>query len=126
MLMDRSKQRGEGRFGAIFGLLVVAGLVYAGFNAGPVWMAHYELKDQMIEAARLPRGTMNDDKILDRLDSYLRKEGLADFITRSNFKITTRESSRAISVSYERPVKYLPGVEPQQTFEIAVDQTILF
>ncbi len=109
--MDRKTQRGEGKLGGIVALLVVAGVIYAAVNAGPAYLAHYQLKDYMLEVARLPRATATDEKILDRLDTYVRKEELADYITRSNFRITTREGGRTISVSYERSVKFLPGVE---------------
>lgn len=126
MLMDRSKQRGEGRLGGIVAMLVVGAAIYAGWNAGPAYFAHYELKDQIMEVARLPRGTTTDDKILERLDGYVRREGLADYIGRNNFKISTREGSRNITVRYERTVKYLPGFERLEVFEASVDATLLF
>lgn len=124
--MDHRKERGESRLGTLVALLVVGSLVYAGFHAGPAYVAHYLLKDQMAEVARAPRSVTPDEKVLDRLDVYLRKEELSDYITRSNFRINTVEGKRTISVSYERVVKYLPGVERNELFEATVEQTLLF
>lgn len=126
MLMDRKGQRGESKLGGIVALLVVASVLYAAWNAGPAYFAHYELKDQMMEFARLPRGTTTDEKILDQLDAYVRREGLNEYMNRNNFKIATREGSRTITVAYERTVKYLPGVERNVLFEGSVEQTLLF
>jgi hypothetical protein len=107
-------------------LLVVSAVVYTVWNAGPAYLAHYELKDYMMEVARSPRGTTTDEKILDMLDAYARREQLNDYMNRHNFKISTREGSRTITVTYERQVKFLPGVERNVLFEGSVEQTLLF
>lgn len=124
--MERRGERGEGRFGSIIGLLIVVAVGYCAWNAGPAYVANWELKDKMTETARLPRGTYSDDKILDVLDKYLREEQLSTYIGRSSFRISTRDSGRTISVSYERKIKFLPGVERSVRFEPSVEQTILF
>ena len=78
----------------------------------------------MNEIARTPRGQMNDEKLLEQLDKYVRAEDLSIYINRSSFRISTREGSRTISVTYERPVKFLPGVERQIRFEPSVEQVV--
>jgi hypothetical protein len=124
--MERRGERGEGRFGSIIGLLILAAVVYCAWNAGPAYVANWELKDKMQETARLPRGTYSDDKILDVLEKYLREEQLTPYVSRSSFRINTRDTGRGISVVYERKVKFLPGIERSVRFEPSVDQTILF
>ena len=117
-------ERGEGKLGGIIALLVVAAVGYCAWNAGPIYLANWELKDKMNEIARTPRGQMNDEKLLDQLDKYVRSEELSPYIVRSSFRINTREGGRSISVSYERPVKFLPGVERQIRFEPSVEQVV--
>lgn len=124
--MRTRTQRGEGRLGSIISLLVLLGFIYAGWNIAPVYIKHYALKDKMNEIARSPRGTTNDERILDMLDSYVREEGLDAYVQRAMFQVTTFDTSRRITVVYERPLKFLPGVQRTKTFEISVDQPLVF
>lgn len=125
--MNRSRERGEGRFGSIVGLLVLAWVVFLVWNVGPPYLANYALKDKMNEIARTPRGGTPDEKILDRLYMYVREEGLDPYIGRHMFRVTTLETSRRISLTYEREVKYFPGTAPKTvTFQIDVDQPLVF
>jgi hypothetical protein len=124
--MEHNRERGEGRFGTVVALLVIAAAGYCAWNAGPPYLANWELKDKLVEVARMPRGTNTDDKLLDVLERYLREEQLSPYINRSNFRINTRETARTVSLSYERRVKFLPGVERMVRFEQTVEQPLLF
>lgn len=125
--MNRLRERGEGRFGSIVGLLVLAWVGYLIWNVAPPYVANYALKDKMNEICRTPRGGNPDEKVLDRLYMYVREEGLDPYIGRAAFKITTLETSRRISLTYEREVRFFPGMAPKViTFVNDVDQPLVF
>ena len=69
--MRTTSQKGEGKVGSIVSLLVLLAVIYAAWNVAPAYVANYGLKDKMNEVARSPRGTTNDEKILDMLDTYV-------------------------------------------------------
>jgi hypothetical protein len=115
-------QRGEGKLQSILTLAVLAGFVFAAWNVAPVYFANYELKDKMREIARLGKGQNPDDRIMERLLTSVRENGLEEWVTKSNFTITTRESSRRIVLDYERKAKVLPGFERTFKFHEEVDE----
>ncbi len=126
--MNRSRERGEGRLGSIIGLLVLAWVVYLVVNVGPPYAANYALKDKMNEVCRTPKaGPNTDERILDQLYKYVREESLDGYIGRQQFQLVTLDTSRRISLTYEREVRYFPGVAPKViTFVIDVDQPLVF
>jgi hypothetical protein len=124
--MRTKAQRGEGRLGSIVSLLVLAGVIYAAWNIAPAYVKNGFLKDKMNEIARSPRGTVKDDQILDMLDQYVREQGLDAYVQRSMFQVTTLDTSRRITLVYQRPLKILPGVQRTKVFEISVDQPLIW
>jgi hypothetical protein len=126
--MNRSRERGEGRLGSVIGLLVLAWVVYLVVNVGPAYFANYALKDKMNEVCRTPKaGPATDDRIAEQLWRYVREEGLDAYIARQQFQITTLDTSRRISLTYEREVRYFPGMSPKViTFVNDVDQPLVF
>lgn len=124
--MRTKGQRGEGRLGSLVSLLVLAGVIYAAWNIAPVYINNGFLKDKMNEIARSPRGTVNDERILDMLDKYVREEGLDAYVQRAQFQVTTLDTSRRITLVYQRPLKFLPGLQRMKTFEISVDQPLIY
>lgn len=124
--MRTKGQRGEGRLGSLVSLLVLAGVIYAAWNIAPVYIKNGFLKDKMNEIARSPRGTVTDERILDMLDQYVREEGLDGYVQRAQFQVTTLDTSRRITLVYQRPLKFLPGFQRPKTFEISVDQPLIY
>jgi hypothetical protein len=116
------RERGEGKLGGIVSLLLLAAFGYAVFNVAPPFMSDYTLKDNMIQICRLGRGANPDDVITDKLMRIVREEGLSDYIVPQDFKITTRESSRKITVQYERTLKVLPGYKRNFKFSHEIDE----
>ncbi|MGE0452568.1 MAG: hypothetical protein AB7O37_04770 [Vicinamibacteria bacterium] len=107
---------------SIVALAAFVAFCLAVWNVAPVYMADYVIGDRMVEICRLGRGMNSDDAILERLMKVVREERLEDYIDRYNFKIETRESSRRITLEYERTYKILPGWSRNQHFSRTVDE----
>ena len=115
-------QKGEGKIGGIVSLGALAAFCYAIFNVAPVYYADFNLGDKMVEVCRLHPAQAAEDKIRDLLMRTVREEGLAEYITRADFKIQTRENARRITLEYERKAKVLPGWVRTFKFNKDVDQ----
>lgn len=123
--MRRNTERGEGKLGAIVSLIVVLAVGYAAWNVAPAYIANGFLKDKMTVVCRSPH-SVSDEKIKDMLAKYVREERLGGYLQRGMFLISTVESNRRISVTYERDVKLLPGWTKVLVFENVVDQPLIF
>jgi len=124
--MTRARERGEGRLGCVITLAVLAAILFAAWNIVPVYVANGNLKDKMNEAARTPRGMATDEQLIDLVMKTVREEALDPYVKRAQFKISTIETSRRITVDYERPVKVLPGFTRTFRFSNQVDQPLLY
>ena len=120
----RGSENGESRVGTIFWLALIAAGLFAAFNVGPAYLANYSLDDKIAEIARMPKGIANDDKIYDLLLKYVREEQLYSYINRDNFRVSTMEGHRTISVSYYRTVTILPGFTKTVQFAFKTDQLL--
>ena len=123
--MLRDKERGEGKLGTIFGLALLAGAIFAGFHVVPVFYDHYNLIDKMTEMARAPKYNHPDDVIYDKLVKYTREERIDQFIKKANFSISTVDTSRRITVNYEREVEILPGWKHNFKFDKTVEGPLI-
>ncbi len=124
--MRNGTQTGEGRLSSFIWLAVFVLVAWAGWNVGPPYLANYTLVDKMNEIARSPRGTITDEKIYDMLMKEVSENGLTEYVRRNNFRVTTLETSRKISLEYQRQIEVLPGFKHVFTFHGAVDQPLLF
>ena len=116
------RQRGAGRLGSLITTGIFLAFLYAAWNVAPVYMADFSLGDKMLEICRLSKGMNPDERISDLLMGVVRDQRLEDYIKKSDFTINTRESSRRISVAYDRTVKVLPGWKRTFKFSHDVDQ----
>jgi hypothetical protein len=124
--MQRRSERGEGRLSTFIWLLVFVGVVYAGWHIAPVYYAHYNFKDNLVEVARLPRGSNSDEKVLEACMKRVQENDLTPYFARSSFRIQTSEASRRIAFAYEREAEVLPGWKHVFRFEETVDQPLLW
>jgi hypothetical protein len=124
--MALQNQKGEGRLSGIIWLVMFAAVAYALWNIVPLYFSNYNLKDKMNQVARSPRGTTTDDMLRDVLWKEVREDRLDTWIARSCFQISTLETSRKISCSYERTQQILPGVNWTFHFDNEVDQPLIF
>lgn len=124
--MALQDQKGEGRLSGIIWLVIFAAVAYGMWNVVPIYFSNYNLKDKMNQVARSPRGTNTDDALRDVLWKEVREDRLDTWIARSCFQISTLETSRKISCSYDRTQQVLPGVNWTFHFDNEVDQPLIF
>lgn len=121
----RENEKGEVRLSSIFSIVVFIAICLAAWNVGPVYIDHYALQDKMNELARAPRWSSPDEKIMDQLTRFARERRMDGYVKRSNFTISTHETSRRITVEYDRPAKILPGWDHTFSFKAQVDQPLV-
>jgi len=124
--MSVSSQKGEARLSTFIWLVFFAALVYAGWNVVPVYIDNFALKDKMNEIARAPKWSNPDDKIVDNLMRYVRENRLDGYIQRPQIKVSTLETSRRISLAYQRTANILPGFPHTFQFSHQVDQPLVY
>jgi hypothetical protein len=62
---------------------------------------------------------------MDMLMKEVRERRLGDYIRPQNFKISTVETSRQITIRYERTVEVLPGIKHTFQFTFTADQPLV-
>jgi hypothetical protein len=124
--MNTRNERGNGKLGSILSLALIVAFAYAAWNVAPVYIDHYGFTDKVNEIARTPRyKAPSDDRIMDLLMKEVRERRLYDWIRQQNFKISTVETSRQITVTYERTVEVLPGWKHTFKFKFTADQPLV-
>lgn len=123
--MSTAGERGEGKLAGILWLAFFAAVIWAVFHVVPVYYDHYNLMDKMTEMARAPRWSHPDDKIYDTLQKYVRQEGMDGWVKRNNFLVQTADTSRRITVEYERETEILPGWKHIFRFAKVVEQPLI-
>ena len=105
--MKRFKSaRGGISFGGILSLAFFAFLVYEAFQFGPILIAQYQFKDEMLDAAKFSRGK----KAQAIKDNLATKAGELALPIRSNqIQVTMQAYNTRIQVTYQQNVEWLPG-----------------
>jgi hypothetical protein len=124
--MSALRERGDGKLGAILWLAFFVLIVYAIWNVAPVYIQHYALVDKTNELARAPKWNHPDDRIYDLLMKYVREERLDAYVQRNSFSISTLETSRRITLGYNREAQILPGWKHTFKFTNQVDQPLVY
>jgi hypothetical protein len=107
--MERSNERGGSRISTLFWLAVLAAVLYAAWNAGPVYFANFQFNDRLQEVARTPKSNKGEAVVVENLTRAIKEYELQDYLSTSDCLVTTGETSRTITCAYEREVKFLPG-----------------
>jgi len=124
--MNSRKERGEGKLGGIIALALIFGAAYAAWNVAPAYMDHYDFVDKVNEICRTPRyKAPTDDKIMEMLMKEVKNRRLDTWIGPSSFKISTVETGRRITLSYDREVNLLPGMKKKLKFDFTADQPLV-
>lgn len=124
--MQSRKERGEGKLGGIIALALIFGAAYAAWNVAPAYMDHYDFVDKINEICRTPRyKAPTDDKIIEMLMKEVRNRRLTDWIGPSSFRVSTVETGRRITLTYEREVNLLPGMKKKLKFDFTSDQPLI-
>jgi hypothetical protein len=123
--MGARSEAGEGRFGTIVGLLLLAAVAFAAWNVVPVYYANYDFADKMNEIARTPRYRATDDKIMDLLMKEAAEQRIHAYLNRQGCRVETQEAYRRINCAYEREVEILPGWKHVFKFQNRADQPLI-
>jgi hypothetical protein len=124
-MLRSGNERGEGRLGNIIGLLIMAGVFYAGWNLIPVYFSNYNFADKVTELARAPKYSHSDERIETELLKAAQENKLEQFIGPKTCKINTLEVRRVITCEYDRTVQVLPGVKHKFHFKTEADQPLI-
>ena len=108
-------ERGEGRFGTMFALFVLALVVYLGFKVVPVMVRGYEFRDYLHEQARFAAIRRDDDNLRKAVIRKARELELP--VQGGNIKFL-RTSNR-----FDIAVKYTVQIEtPVYTYDWVFDE----
>jgi hypothetical protein len=118
------KEKGEGKFGLIVGLVVLGLGGYFLANAAPVYFADWELGDRIGAAALGPPTPGADQASREKVWAAVQELDLTDYIPKNGIAVSTYSGKRRIAVSYEREVTFLPGYKKVVQFEHHVDQPV--
>ena len=124
-MLRSESERGEGRLGSIIWLLIVAGVLYAGWNLIPVYFSNYNFADKVTELARAPKYSHPDDRIELEIIKAAQENHLEQYIVPRTCKINTLEVRRVIICEYDRTVQVLPGVKHKFHFKTEADQPLI-
>ena len=124
-MLRSGNERGEGRLGTVIWLLIVAGVLYAGWNLVPVFFSNYNFADKVTELARAPKYSHPDERIESELVKAAQENHLEQFIGVKTCKINTLEVRRVITCEYDRTVQVLPGLKHKFHFKTEADQPLI-
>ena len=115
--MARRRERGEGNFGTLFAIVVLALAVYGGFKIVPVMIDGYAFRDYLEEEARFAALRNRDDEVRTRV---LRKAQELSLPIGGKDILITRGSTR-----FDIKVKYTVPIEtPFYTYDWVFDEAI--
>lgn len=104
-MLTRMNQRGEGKLGCVFGLLILAAAVFVAYKIIPVKVKATEFSDAVHDNAR-SAGTMSVDSI--RKSILMKAQQLQLPVSEQNLEIKRTSDSISIKVSYTVPIEF-PG-----------------
>jgi hypothetical protein len=111
-------ERGEGRLGTLFGILVLAMFIYLGVKVVPLLVSVYEFRDSIEEQARFAALPRHDDEEVKR--SILRKARELELPVGAKDVSVYRTSTRIdIKVKYTVPIE-----TPVYTYKWALDESL--
>ncbi len=91
-------ERGEGRSGTMFALLVLGLAIYLGVKILPVMVRSYEFRDYLEEQARFASARNTDDEVRDRV--FNKADELELPVKRENVKVNRTRHKIDINVKY--------------------------
>ncbi len=124
-MLRRGNETGAGKLGTLIWLVIVASVLYAGWNVIPVYVNNYSFADKVTELARAPKYSHTDDRITSELIKAAQENHLELYVTERTCKINTLEVRRTIECNYDRVVEILPGVKHTIHFKNQADQPLI-
>ena len=117
--MSRSEtSSGKGAIGFIIALLVFGYAVFALYTYFPMRVAHYEMKDNVVELLKY-RGTQTEDNDAEGLKrkTYKTAKDLGIPFEKKNIRVTRDQKTWRIRLKYQRDFK-IPGITKTIYYEI--------
>ena len=111
-------EKGEGRLGTLFGILVLATFVYLGVKIVPIMINVYEFRDSIDEQARFAALPRHDDDLIKRNILQKAKE-LSLPVGSKNVQVSRTTSRIDIIVKYTVPIE-----TPVYTYRWALDESL--
>ena len=124
-MLRSGSETGEGRLGSIIWLIVVIGVIYAGWHLIPPYTAHYTFQDKVVELARAPKYSHPDERITSEIIKAAQENKLEDYVNERTCKINTLEVRRTIKCDYDRVIEVLPGFKVKRHFSVNADQPLI-
>lgn len=112
-----NRERGEGRLGTLFAIVVLAVMIYLGFKVVPVMINSYTFKDFIEEEARFASVRRDDEEI--RMRVYKKARELDLPITEEMIHTERSNARFDIAVSYTVPI-----VTPVFTYQYKRDEKV--
>ncbi len=117
---SHDRERGGARLKTLLALLVLFGLVYAGWKLLPPYINDYQLKDSMETEARFAAvNRRTEDDI--REDIFRKIKDLGIPARRQDIRVDYPDGALRITVDYVVPIDLLPGYSFQLQFHPQVD-----
>lgn len=111
-------ERGEGRLGTLFGIVVLAMFIYMGVKVVPILISVYEFRDSIEEQARFAALPRHDDEEIRR--AILRKARELELPVGAKDVRVERTSTRIdIKVKYTVPIE-----TPVYTYKWDLDESL--
>jgi hypothetical protein len=98
--------RGGISLSGVLSLVIIAFLIYEGFQFGPPLISQYQFKDELVEAAKFSRFKKEDEIIRD-LAQTAAELGLP--VRVGQIRVTQMPAKTRIQVKYQLTVEWLPG-----------------
>jgi hypothetical protein len=124
-MLRRGNETGAGKLGTLIWLVIVIGVLYAGWNVIPVYVSNYSFADKVTELARAPKYSHPDERITSELIKAGQENHLEAYINERTCKINTLEVRRVIECNYDRVVEILPGFKYTIHFKNQADQPLI-
>jgi hypothetical protein len=103
MNADRRRERGEGRFGTLVGLSVLALTIYLGCKVVPVMINAYAFRDFIEQETRFAALRRKDDEVAKRVFEKARELELP--VDAKSIKVNRSPSRFDITVKYTVPIE---------------------
>jgi len=111
-------ERGEGRLGTLFGIVVLAVFIYLGVKIVPILINVYEFRDSIEEQARFAALPRHDDEVVKH--AILLKARELELPVGAKDVIVNRSSTRIdIQVRYTVPIE-----TPVYTYKWSLDESL--
>jgi len=111
----RRRERGEGQFGCLVGLIILALGVFIAWKMIPVKVKAAEVRAVVVDEAK-SAGTHNDKVIMGNILSKAREDDLP--ITEDKVKIRRGVNEITVSVEYTIPIEF-----PGYTYQWHIEQS---